>query len=301
MTRVLLLGIALPACVLNGDKYAKPSELAPSWAVENTRVLGIQAEPPEVGPGESVSFDALIGQPMDATAPLVRTWFACPTTEDGVGLGCTFDANPDELMSDSADFDALLDAGLIGVQPGWDPLYQTPLDLLDSLPEEERSEGSYVLVQLAVLDAETENEPTDQLDPGDMAIAYKRVVVSEAATPNHNPTLDGFDVEGFAVEQDEVVYVDPGQPYELGIRISDASVETYTFLNGDGVAEERIEEPYVAWYTTGGTLRESVTLYPYTQADWISPKRSGIDGLWYAVARDRRGGMVWWSQPWKTR
>ena len=142
---------------------------------------------------------------------------------------------------------------------------------------------------------------SDELDPAEVMIAYKRLIVSEAPTPNQNPSLEGFAVDGYEVLRDDVVLIDPDQPYEIAVTLPNEAIETYTFLNRDGVEEERVEEPFVTWYTTGGTLLEDVTLHPYTQADWISPKRSGIDGYWYAVARDRRGGMAWWRQAWRTQ
>ena len=302
MNPKILLSVSLSACVLNGDQYPKPSELPQEWEVAYTRVLAIQAEPPEILPGETASFDALIGQPSGEESLLVRTWCACPTLDDGVGFGCTLDPDLGNLSSDTPDLDALLASGLIGVQPGWiDPVYQAPEDLLQPLDPLDRLEGLYVVIQLVALEGDELNWEESLLDPGELAVSYKRLIVSEASTPNQNPTLEAFEVEGFSVAKEETVAIDPGQPYELAIRILDDSVETYEFVNSQGVVEERLEEPYVAWYTTGGTLLESVTLHPYTQADWISPKRSGIDGTWYAVVRDRRGGMAWWSQRWKTR
>lgn len=293
--------LLLPSCVIQGDQYPRPSELDPSWLIKNIRVLAIEAEPPEVRPGETATFEALVAHPVEDTAELVRTWFACPATDDGIGFGCTFEADPSTLTSDTPDLDALLASGLIGVQPGWDPSFEAPLDQLDDLTPEERLEGSYALVQLTVLEEEGLNDASGELDPGELAIAYKRLVVSEARTPNHNPSFAAFTVEGYAPHQDDVVLIDPDQPYELGVAIAEDTIETYSFINGDGLEEERVEEPYVTWYTTGGTLLEPLTLHPYTQADWVSPKRSGIDGIWYAVARDRRGGMTWWRQAWRTR
>ena len=74
-------------------------------------------------------------------------------------------------------------------------------------------------------------------------------------------------------------------------------IEEYEYLNKQGEIEQRKEEPYATWYTTGGEILEPITLYPYIETGWVAPK-SGKRGTWYAVVRDRRGGMTWHTQDW---
>jgi hypothetical protein len=292
--RHLLLLLALgQACVIGGNGVPKPSDLTPSWLIESPLVIGIQADPAEIRPGETALFSSLIAQP-DGSPERVNVWFACPVEGDGVGLGCEFETSDDASTEDLTDLAA---QGFIGVEPGLPPQYTAPVDLLDTLEEDERPEGVYVLAQLTSMLPE-QFEDSDAFEPADMLIAYKRLVVSEALTPNLNPQLERFTVDGEEISVDTPASVKPGVLVELAVELPESSIEDYTFLNSDGEVEDRVEEPYVTWYTTGGMMPGNVSLYPYTQADWTSPDEVGATGRWYAVARDRRGGMTWLIRDW---
>ena len=99
---------------------------------------------------------------------------------------------------------------------------------------------------------------------------------------------------------DQLRVVDAEQVYELSVDLRDDAIQTYTYVTGDGVAEERVEEPYAEWFSTGGTLDETITLHPYLGATWVSPE-SAVDGTWWVVLKDRRGGLTWVAQRWRTR
>jgi hypothetical protein len=289
-----LLGIAA-GCVINGDKYPRPSELVDEWMVDKTRLLAVQAEPPEVGPGASVSFSALFAAPVLDQTELAIVWIACPLEEDAASLGCALD--PTGLDPTTLTPAELEELGVIGFEPGLPPVYEVPPDLLEGLPEADRGEGTYVLVQVTALplDALAGGE---EIDLAEVEAGYKRLVVSEAATPNHNPSISAFTVDGATVPNGATVYVDPNQVYAPGLLLADGSVEQYLFVPDEGAPEERLEEPYASWFTTGGELIESVTLFPYLDALWLSPDQPGAEGVWYAVVRDRRGGMAWFEQRW---
>jgi hypothetical protein len=111
-------------------------------------------------------------------------------------------------------------------------------------------------------------------------------------------------VDGVEIPSGTVVELDRDQPYEIGARLAEGSVQTYTYLNRDGEAEERTEEPYIHWYSDGGTVEEEITLFPFLESTWRSPipedgKRNR--GTIWAVVRDRRGGMAWASLDWRIR
>jgi hypothetical protein len=291
----MLLLPLLAGCVINGDKYPRPRDLTPAWKVDKPRILAVVAEPPEARPGELVTFSALVGRPPGDEDLDYRVWLACPLDES---VGATCGTSLDGLDLEELDPEALAELGLIGFEPFLPPAYVVPTDALDALSPEDRLEGTYVLVQTTVLPPEAIEDPEVQLDPATLEASYKRLVVSLAPTPNHNPGFVAFGVDGIRVPADGVVHVDRLQVYDLEVVLSAGSIETYTFVNSDGVEEERVEEPYVAWYATDGDMTEEVTLYPYLQATWVAPERSGTRGTWYAVARDRRGGMAFWTQSW---
>lgn len=252
----LLPILLLTGCVINSDKYPRPRDLAPSWLIDRTRVLAIAAEPPEAEPGDVVTFQALIGAPDEAELGVV--WLACPVDDEGTGFGCTTDFGTIDLTA--TDPEALAELGFIGFEPGLPPVYVVPDDLLDALEPEQRLEGSYVLIQATALPIELLEEPLEEVDLDVVEIAYKRLVVSEAATPNHNPTIAAFNVDRLLAPEGAVVHVEAEQYYDLGLILPDGTRELYQFQLESGEVEERVEEPYATWFTTGGEMLATVEI-----------------------------------------
>lgn len=318
LIRQMIIGIALislSGCVITPNKYPKPGDLSPSWLIDRLRVLAIRADPPEVRPGELVTFEALVVDPSGDDNLII--WLACPPEDEGgVGFGCEIDPN---LDLENADFEELAESGLIGFEPLIPPVYVPEEDLLDDLTEEERQEGINVLVQVTAFPGGLEDlDPTsgdlDDIDFNAVEAAYKRLIVSEASTPNTNPTVAAITVEGVEMPLGSALRIDPFQEYRIGVVVPDSSLEEYEFVNRDGVVEQRVEEPYASWYSTGGTVLEPYTLHPFWEATWRSPKVcKGEDddpddclvegkthqGSIYGVVRDRRGGMDWLEQRWE--
>ena len=299
--------LMLSACVIGSDKYARPRDLAPAWLVDRTRVLAVVAEPPEVRPGETATFSVLLAGPPGDPLDLAVLWLACPVDDEGNGFGCATDLGSLDLGATMTP-EQLEELGVIGFEPGLPPSYTVPDDLLDGLAPEDRLEGSYVLVQVTAFPLDALDQPVDDIDYSTVEAAYKRLIVSEAATPNHNPLIDSGAVDGATLPLGALVHLDADQVYEISVALRDASRERYDFVTGDGLTEQRVEEPYVSWFVAGtdedgsgdpgGELLESVTLWPYLDATWLSPAEPGASGTWFAVLRDRRGGMTWWRQDW---
>lgn len=284
---LLLLGLS--GCVIGSDKYPRPRDLASVTIVDNLRLLAVVADPPEARPGEQVSFSALIADP-NGENPLVA-WLACPPDEAG-SLGCAVDLS---AISPDATPDELAALGVIGFEPGLPPTYVPDATLLDALDPAAREEGIQITIEVAAFPAAILAANPDEIDFADVETGYKRLIVSEALTPNHNPVIDGFTVDGVPVPDGATAELDPDQLYELGITIPDAAIEAYEYTNSAGIAEERTEEPYADWYCTGGNVKEFNTLYPYTQSDYITSTEPGDVTCWIVV-RDRRGGMAWRMQ-----
>ena len=66
-----------------GGVAACDSGLPKEYQIDRLRVLGIQAEPPEVGPGDTVALTALVVDPDER--PLTLSWSACVLSERGTG------------------------------------------------------------------------------------------------------------------------------------------------------------------------------------------------------------------------
>jgi len=269
---------SLSACVINNNKFTRPRDLEDSWSVTKPRLLAVQAVPAEPRPGEVVSFRALLADPNGEIESIL--WIACPSPDDGgTGFGCIADSEE-----------------VIGLQPLQQPIYTTPLDLLDGLDERARQEGRYVLVQVTGLPPLDLTEPEidfENIDFNEVEAGYKRIIISEATTPNNNPALLGTTADGADLPPGSVLEVDPGQDYDIGVILDDRTIEEYLYLTREGFVEQRTEEPYVTWYATAGEVAEPYTLYPFLEATWTAPEEPGTEGTLWAVARDRRGGQDW--------
>ncbi len=271
-------------------------DLSESWRIDRLRVLAVRPEPAEPRPGDTLTFTALVASPgVDLQAVL---WLVCPA--DAVEVtGCAFDAEAMEALGDpgsltpeelAALYEDLVEQGLIGVEPWIRPSYRVPEDILDGLDPSERTEGLNLWVQVAAI---PEGAASDQ----DVEMAFKRVPVSEAETPNHNPEIVGLAVDGIEVAPGVTLELDRGQAYDLVPVLSEGSVEAYRYRNSDGVWEDRTEEPWVLWYVEEGALRTPWSVWPVTVQEWTTPPTpSSPDQTLRVVVADRRGGMAWWIQ-----
>lgn len=264
-----LLLLALTGCLTQ--------PLSPGWLVDRTRVLAARAEPAEPQPGQTVTFSSLVVDPDQDPYVL---WTGCLLELSG-SYGCELPEGDD---------------GFLGFEPLFTPSLAVPADLLDDLPEEQRAEGKNYILSLAALSEDVDLSDPEAIGEDDiLEVAYKRMPVSLSTTPNHNPDIDHVLLDGDTqLRRGAVVEVQRGQSYTFEPIFADGSVETYTYITSDGVAEDRVEEPYFTYFTTDGDFNQDYALYPYTEFTWtapVDPERAEVS-LWL-VARDRRGGMDW--------
>lgn len=295
---VLLLVASLLGCTTE--------PLSESWQLDRLRVLGVQAEPAEPQPGDTVVFRSLVYVPYGET--LAGTvWFAC-LPEGSTDFGCTLDDSLTEALSGDLEslspeeqlalFQQAQEAGLIGFEPLFPPSWTVPEDALDALPDEDKPEGRSAVVNLTALPDTTDEE-------AEVELAYKRVPVSLAETPNQNPVVTGVLVEEKSGKDDNATYtvvvandgavtVTPGTTYRLTPLLEEGSIEDYTYRTSTGEEEQRTEEPYFTWYAEYGQYDQPDSLFPVLDVEWTAPK-GGFEGVIATVARDRRGGMDWAS------
>ena len=271
--------------------------LSQSWQLDRLRVLAVQAEPAEPQPGDTVTFSSLVYVPFEARLDGV-VWFAC-LPESADDFGCQLDPAVTDALSGGADeltpeeqaalFQQARDAGLIGFEPLLPPVWQVPADALDDQTDAEKEEGKSALVNVTALPAGAE-------DDSDIELAYKRVPVSLARTPNANPGFNQLLVQDDQGDEVEVLdglhQVGAGCTYTIEPLLTEGSVQDYVFVTSEGVEEPRTEEPYITWYTEGGQFDQEFSLHPYLDVAWTAPDK-GFEGIVVAVLRDRRGGMAW--------
>jgi hypothetical protein len=298
---LLLAALPLGGCGSTG--------LAQSWQLDRIRILGVRATPAEPQPGDRVAFESLVYAPADTPLGGVL-WFAC-LPESADDFGCELDPSIASLFSEdledlSAEEQAELyaqavEAGFVGFEPLLPPSWVAPLDALDGLDEAAQVEGVSAIVNLTAFPEA--DDPDGELTE----IAYKRLPISIADTPNQNPDLLGFEiykdpvykdgtfVRGTLVEHTGTAFeAERGTEYQLVPVLADDAIETYTYTDDDGQSEDRTEQPFVTWYTEGGSFLQDFSLHPHTSTAWTAPS-SSFEGVVVAVLRDRRGGMGWSS------
>jgi hypothetical protein len=294
--------VSIGACLL-ALAGCTTTELSRSWEIDRLRILAVKAEPAEPGPGDTVTFEGLVVSP-EAELELVM-WIGCLGSELDV-FGCEIDAtvladlegiDPEEMSLEELMelYETLQEAGLMGVEPFLPPSFEVPADILDDLDEEERNEGLSLFVQVTAI-------PEGAASEDDSELGLKRIPVSDASTPNHNPTIDHLLVEGVEIVPGTVIEVEAGQPYEIEPILAEGDIETYEFWTVDDTWEERVEEPYFSIYLDQGTLDAVNTLHPYSSFTWTAPEEpESSEATVWIVVQDRRGGMNWWSQPFSIR
>jgi hypothetical protein len=111
----------------------------------------------------------------------------------------------------------------------------------------------------------------------------------------------GWTMDGIRIPDGAVVEVDPGQGYDLGVEFAADAVEDYVWMESTGDLREGTEEPYVTWYATAGSIEDYWSIWPSTEGLWIAPVERDVSGTWWAVVRDRRGGISWRAQAFHVR
>lgn len=283
---LLLAGLGLPAC------YEKPT-LSESWQLDRLRILAVRAEPAEPQPGEEVNFTALVYSPDGAVVPTI--WFAClPDSADD--YGCEIDPalmeeleslDPENLDPDdlAAIYAELVAAGLIGATPYFEPTWTAPEDALAGLDEIAAREGVSAVVTIQAVPEGADSED-------DVELAYKRLPISLAETPNHNPAITQWTVGGQPVEDGATITVGVGEAISIAANLAEDAVEDYIYVDEQGASETRTEEPYFTWYASGGAFDDNTTLYPINAVGFSAPEEAGTTTVAVTV-RDRRGGMGW--------
>ncbi|MDP2304789.1 MAG: hypothetical protein Q8P18_02020 [Pseudomonadota bacterium] len=262
--------------------------LSQEWDLDRLRLLAVRADPAEPRPGDTVAFTSLGYAPEGAYTAI---WFACVA---GSEMGCSFDPSLLEGVEDLATMTpeeqaafiaALQAAGLIGLQPGFEPAWVVPADALAGLTEDEALEGTSATVQITLT-----TEP-------DTELVLRRVPISLAPTPNVNPDVGTFEVDDALLAAGEGFTASTGKSYDLTATLL-GELEEYAYVTTDGVEELRTEELEWRWYTDMGAIGASFSIgddEPASDAiSWTAPDEPGT-GVIHAVVLDGRGGMGWWS------
>ena len=271
--------------------------------VEEFRVLGVAAEPPEIRPGEGVRLEVLWADPEGDGRTVSFAWIGCAgLLKAPMGLESC---------------EMLLPPQVAAAEDGGDVLDIpfTPENLLDYAPEGMTfMKATFILLMCAggELPAADEYESIGAVtdistlcEGGDGLSAYKTVTISESEDPQRNPEIETLTVDG-----EELLPADQGglgtahctkadgcgAEIELSLNLTKESFQTFETVKGGETitADERL---FVSWFVTDGDV-ETSSLGSETddptgpiENTW-TPENPGTHTL-YAAAHDSRGGVSW--------
>lgn len=253
----LLLVAMMAAC---GDDFSRPSE------IDKLRVLAIQADPPEVSsPGETQLSALVVG----VDTPVTYLWSVCFAPGPGTSGYACLDPSAEILIGADAE-----------------PTVQIP-DLTAFLESPELEDfdlsledGFEALVRLVV-----------EAPGGESLETVKTVLISQSSAPNKNPTLDGVEADGAALDE-APVEVAAGTAIALEPLWADETLEP--FVSADGATTETA---LFSWFAEAGELDRDRSTDKVADNTWTAPALDEGESfrevrLWL-VMRDSRGGVDW--------
>ncbi|MCU0698615.1 MAG: IPT/TIG domain-containing protein [Myxococcaceae bacterium] len=292
MRRLSLMGVlVLGACT--------DAKFAPETLVKDLRVLSIQAEPPEVGPGE-VSRLSVLKSDAAPGVPTSVIWVGCEPDPQDLGQSACNDAEILLRPTQITDYPPGLQLLGFGLSAG----YRSTTGVFDVLPSADpvRQAGSVGQVLSLVI-----GEDVDPLATGDklrgyferieqkvtpVVVALTRVLVSEKppAERNRNPGIVSLAIEGARHPVNGRVGVLPGQRVSLAVTVPDDVRQTYTVKLSTGDVT-RTEKVVGAWYSSHG--RFSAERFDTETGETVSFIAPGSTELPEDPVPERRQGTLW--------
>lgn len=286
--------------------------------VEEFRVLGLSADPPEIAPGEGTVLRALYADPRGNGREVSLTW-----------MGCSGFVHPSEGISTC---DMVIPPIVRTAAEGGDTLEipATPPDLLTGVPPGESLTVTFIVLmcaggQLPPVEAYVSLRDTADINAlcngGDGLSGFKSVTVSHAEDPNRNPEIHHLSRNGAVLapadegggaslpcaETDNCAV-----STELSLYVTPESVQTFETIEfGEPVRKD--DTLFVSWFTDGGELSsfrsgescptgEAVSETPCRASHVSGPfgpfsvtwssDEAGTFTVW-AVTHDIRGGASW--------
>lgn len=236
------------------------SQVADAGLVDGLRLLGVQAEPPEAAPGQTVTLTAWAVDPHGGAVTI--DWQACPLTDGGRTATACLTGTP-----------ALLPLG-----SGASITVAVPDVSRDALGPEDATGGIYLPIVVHV------RAPDDAVD------GVYRLRLAGALPPNHNPVFAAVQPLTPGVPQP----VHAGDKLDLHALYTNDSLEMYQVPSTDGLVHFVQETLTTQWFATAGTFGDLasglVTIEVLTLDRELPPPGGSVD-LW-AVGHDERGGTT---------
>lgn len=269
------------------------------WRVEQTRVLGIAAEPAEARPGEVVQLSALVASP-DGTVTAAPSWSVCtrPRTaaeRTAVTQRCL---EGDALEPAGASWSVLSDA-CARFGPNVPPTEDDGVPQRPSDPD--ASGGYFVPMRAEVADASSFGALRIRCDlPGVTRAIFE--AYEDRYALNRNPEIESIVLRDPDARPlgDAPVAVAAGAWVDLQVVAGQTAAEAYVRYDaGGGVLVDEREWLRFEFFVTGGELeRGQVIVSPGDDpgepvvVSWLAPAEEGVVSGWVVVT-DARGGASW--------
>jgi hypothetical protein len=307
--------LAAAAIVLAAAGACRPDFEDRAALVLRTRILAVQAEPPESLPGRAVRYRALVAGPQGTLAFTPLAWSFCtepkPLTENNVVSSrclatelAPLIESPGAILTASTPPDA---CRLFGPDPP--PGMFRPRD-----PDVTGGYYQPLRVEVAAgAGAGATAGPSAGAAAGpERAIALERVRCNLARAPadlaqafrmhylpNQNPVIEALALLSSESPPQPIApdRVPPGASIELEVRWPSESAERYLLFDVDREALlEQREALDASWFATAGTIRRRRTGpdrdgETRARTTWLAPARAGQAFIW-VVLRDSRGGLA---------
>ena len=279
-------------------------EFDPYYQIQDIRLLGIQANPPTLLPGERSRIKPLVYKSDESEVSYQWTW--CPLSSgssDSYECSITYE----ELSQQLPEGLTILPYDL-GQTEEIDFVYPIPAPLVDAFCEAlvTQSENLPDFIELPSCTYGLPIHIILSISQGDQKIiSVKKVNLATQETqtnPNQNPSTPKIYISSDSVNETELtadkrVYLQREADYNFQVKIDESSSETYT----DEEDEVQKESIVVSWFVESGELESTRTGYYPDQNSWQdlknkfktpSFKEYESDRLkMYVVVRDNRQGM----------
>lgn len=281
-------------------------EAKPGSYLDTLRVLGVQAEPPEIAPGQQTFLNALVYDPKLYPEQMIYIWVYCePSRDSALGTKC---ADVDTIRNPSSFLGGLLGQGDPSIQVRlFDHArskYTASANLLAGMTADQKRRGVNVDVIMLAFESTDLTEVLFDVNSGDpkipMVITLKTLHVAEGTEDtNRNPKIEALRVQGVETEAETTVRYPGLKRIELSALPSGDSLQKFTRYLPDGTVLVQDEELSVSWFTTAGSFEEGFATAARTSGanpihlllDPTNVKESATEV--YAVLRDGRGGTDW--------
>lgn len=294
--------LRLGACALVALALACGTDFVSASQVSSLRVLGVRAEPAEPRPGQTVTLQALVVDPTRPDAASALLWLGCAPSADSTSSACS---NTDALLSLTSASDGGLPEGISLLGLGPQVVTQAPADVFG--PDAGALERQTGVLASAVLIAVAAPPPTTADEANALfnrvrnkevpnQIALFRYPISESDSPNQNPVLDTYVVNGEALPKGATVRISAPDA-SVDVVVPDADFEPYVehAPSGDLSRTETLGARYYASQLLVDTEAVEIRGSPQEKLSpgAITSDAASRAGHLWTVVRDTRGGQSW--------